>query len=60
VVQQRKILDNLEKRREFLAEDSNKLYDQFQFTIHRDDENGQKLKRLIRNVNKRDQEILDC
>ena len=56
---QRKIIHNLQGRKEMLAEDSNKLFENFRVTIDQDELTGQTLKKR-HNVRRGDQEILDC
>ena len=51
-----KIIVNLQQRRNTLAEDGNKLYDDFRDTLVRDQEDRI---RAVRNIDPKDQEITE-
>lgn len=56
---QRKVLTNLKKRRDYLADDSNKLFYNFRTTITNDEQRGVELKKQY-HTRKQEQEILEC
>ena len=60
VCNQRKVILNLQKKRDTYADDQNKLFENFRSTISQDELKGVRMRKKAHVLRREDQDVLDC